>query len=74
MLYNPIGYALLVDALTHDGPGQVDRISKDICGDYLTEGLNLADLQLTENTLVVAVISLLLSGESTTQEPPVKST
>ncbi|EME41723.1 hypothetical protein DOTSEDRAFT_26854 [Dothistroma septosporum NZE10] len=72
ILYNPIGDALLVDALTHDGPGQMNRISEGFCGNYLTEGLNLADLQLTENTLVVAALSLLLGGESTTQESPVR--
>lgn len=27
VLYNPVAYALIKDALTHDGPGNFDRVS-----------------------------------------------
>lgn len=73
ILYNPIGYALLVDALSHNGPGQVSRIDlSSICGEYLTPGLDLSDLLLTENTILVAVVAILLYPNSITQEPAIK--
>lgn len=74
-LYNPIGYALFVDALKHDGPGRVDRIQgqlKTMCGDYLTPGLDLADFLLTENTILAAVVTLLLNPHKSTVEPAIK--
>ncbi|KAF2161828.1 hypothetical protein M409DRAFT_27884 [Zasmidium cellare ATCC 36951] len=73
-LYNPIGYALLVDALSHDGPGQVSRIDlNSICGQYLTSGLDLSDLLLTENSILTAAVTTLLYPDSTTVEPAIKA-
>lgn len=72
-LYNPIGYALLVDALSHDGPGQVSRIDvNSICGQYISPGLNLSDLLLTENSILTAVVATLLYPDSTIQEPAIR--
>ncbi|CAK4032811.1 Hypothetical predicted protein [Lecanosticta acicola] len=75
-LYNPIGYALLVDALQHDGPGRVSRVDaklETLCGDYLTPGLDLADFLVTENTLLVAAVTLLLNPHKATVEPAIKA-
>ena len=73
ILYNPIGYALAVDALAHDGPGKVSRLDLGtICPLYLSPGLDLADFLLTENTILVAGIATLLYPDKTTVEPPIK--
>ncbi|KAK4613138.1 Lipase B [Fulvia fulva] len=73
VLYNLITYALLVDALSHEGPGRVERISEDVCEDYLTAGLNLASLKLTENAIVLSAVTLLLEGgPPVTGEPTVR--
>lgn len=49
MLVNPVAYALFVDALTHDGPGQLSRIDlDDVCGQLVPPGLDLEDLLGTE--------------------------
>jgi hypothetical protein len=52
MLYNPIAYALAVDALTNPGPGQVSRLDlASICPNYVSPGLNVTDVVVTEGTV-----------------------
>ena len=72
-LYNPIAYALVVDALANKGPGQLSRINKNaICGNYLTEGLDLADFLLTENSILIAGAAILAHvPTSSNQEPAI---
>jgi hypothetical protein len=73
-LVNPLGYALLVDALTHDGPGELSRIDvKRYCGMLLSPGLGLGDLLATQNNLLIAGTQLLLSNGKVLVEPPIKS-
>ena len=74
VLYNPIAWALFVDAIQHAGPGQVSRINKNaICSLYLTQGLDLADFLLTENTILVAGLSFIADPNKLLAEPPIKS-
>lgn len=54
VLYNPLTWALVVDALTHDGPGSFERVGKGPCQDIATPGLSLEDILATE----VCVVSL----------------
>jgi len=73
-LYNPIGFALVKDALTHSGPGQVSRIDTTaLCGQYLATGLDLGDLLLTENSILVAGVALVLHQPKVTEEPAIMS-
>ncbi|KAJ5179692.1 hypothetical protein N7492_002902 [Penicillium capsulatum] len=76
MLVNPIAYALFVDALTHDGPGQLSRIDLDsVCSQLLPPGLGLDDLLGTEAVATVLgtldILSYGYLGDNT--EPPLKS-
>ncbi|KAJ5714973.1 uncharacterized protein N7483_012154 [Penicillium malachiteum] len=49
MLVNPVAYALFVDALTHDGPGNLSRIDlKTVCDQVVPPGLGKEDLFGTE--------------------------
>lgn len=48
VLYNPLTYALVVDALTHDGPGSFERVGKAPCQDITAPGLSLDDVLATE--------------------------
>lgn len=49
MLYNPLSFALAVDALTHPGPGSLSRINlASICSQSVTAGLTAQDVVLTE--------------------------
>ncbi|KAJ5718131.1 hypothetical protein N7488_003777 [Penicillium malachiteum] len=49
MLVNPVAYALFVDALTHDGPGQLSRVDLEtVCDQVVPPGLGEEDLFGTE--------------------------
>lgn len=60
VLYNPIAYALAVDALTNPGPGQVSRLDlSSICVNYVSPGLNVGDVVATEGKLAGKVAARL---------------
>ncbi|OJD35633.1 lipase b precursor [Diplodia corticola] len=70
MLANPLTYALVVDALTHDGPGSVDRLDLDsVCATALAPGLGLDDLLGTEGVLVLSAVNLLTYPDRGLVEP-----
>lgn len=72
-LYNPLGFALAVDALKHDGPGRPSRLNlAAVCAPYLTPGLTLADFLLTENAILVAGATLVTYPDKRLNEPPIK--
>jgi len=49
VLYNPLSFALAVDALTHSGPGLLSRINlASVCAQVAAPGLTAQDLILTE--------------------------
>ncbi|KAF2083529.1 alpha/beta-hydrolase [Saccharata proteae CBS 121410] len=60
MLFNPITYALIVDALTHDGPGKTSRIDlSSVCQEIAAPGLSLTDVLATESLIAIAGALLL---------------
>ncbi|KAK5166319.1 uncharacterized protein LTR77_008580 [Saxophila tyrrhenica] len=72
-LYNPLGFALLVDALSHKGPGRPSRLNlKQVCWNYLTPGLDLTDFLLTENSILIAGAAILATPNKVLDEPPIK--
>jgi hypothetical protein len=74
MLVNPLAWALAVDALTHDGPGDLSRIDLDtVCGQFLPPGLTLEDFLGTEATLVLAAVNIIEYGYIGEDEPPIKA-
>ncbi|KAJ7446716.1 putative lipase [Mycena latifolia] len=49
MLYHPLTLAMLEDAMTHDGPGDLSRVDIDhLCGLAVAEGMSLSALVDTE--------------------------
>lgn len=73
VLYNPLAFALLKDALANKGPGQPSRLDiGSVCNDFLTPGLVLADLLLTENALLIAGTSLLVYPDKVSEEPAIR--
>ncbi|KAK4547442.1 hypothetical protein LTR36_001098 [Oleoguttula mirabilis] len=73
-LYNALGYALAVDALSHSGPGLASRLNLGtVCAQAITPGLNLTDFLLTENAIVIAGFSLLVYPNKVTVEPAIRS-
>ncbi|QKX62439.1 uncharacterized protein TRUGW13939_09600 [Talaromyces rugulosus] len=74
MLYNPLSWALAIDAIAHDGPGDPSRLDLDkVCSNFLAEGLDLEDLLGTEGLLLLAVANIIGYGSWTATEPPIKA-
>jgi hypothetical protein len=74
-LYNPLGFALTKDALSHKGPGKAQRLDlTTVCSTYLTPGLDLADFLLTENSILIAGLTILTYPNKVFVEPPIKGT
>lgn len=72
-LYNPLGFALLKDALSHVGPGRASRLNLgEVCKDYLSSDLTLHDFKLTESAIVIAAAATDLYPHKVTSEPPIK--
>ena len=74
VLFNPLTYALVVDALTHPGTtGQVSRIDrKSVCADYAAPGLDLDDVLATAGLIAVAGPGLLTYPHRMITELPLK--
>lgn len=73
-LYNALGFALATDALSHSGPGEVSRLNlASVCSNYITPGLNLNDFLLTENTIPIAAVAIVVYPNKVTVEPAIKS-
>jgi hypothetical protein len=77
MLYNPLAFALAMDAVTNGGPGQVSCIDlQTVCGQALAPGLTAADKSATDATITEAAGNILTfagSGKTVTTEPAIKS-
>lgn len=72
VLYNALAWALAVDALTHDGPGDPSRIDIDtVCGQTLAPQLQLDDMLGTEGILLVALVEILTYEPKVGQEPSI---
>lgn len=74
MLANPITYALALDALSHAGPGKTSRLDlTTLCNEYIASGLDLADFLLTENTIPIALLAIILYPSKVTTDPAIMS-
>lgn len=73
-LYHPLAYALVVDALTHDGPGLVGRLDlESVCAVDSAPGLTVGDNLQTANLIPLALVLDLLYQPKMLQEPPLKA-
>lgn len=72
VLYSPLMYALTIDALTHDGPGRIERLDlATVCSQFVAPGLSLADVLATEGLIPLALLNILLYPGKVQNEPPV---
>ncbi|KAK7974075.1 hypothetical protein PG989_015923 [Apiospora arundinis] len=71
ILMHALTHALVVDALTHTGPGEASRIDlQAVCSHIAAPGLDLADVVATEALMVTgAALFLLGYPEKVTEEP-----
>ena len=73
-LANPVTWALIEDAMTHDGPGDVSRVpdlKSNVCNQLLAPALDLEDALGTEGLMVIAVANIVAYDEKSTTEPPI---
>ncbi|KKY18157.1 putative lipase b precursor [Phaeomoniella chlamydospora] len=74
MLYNPLSYALAVDAIMHDGPGETNRLDlTTLCEEFVPQGLGLDDVLGTEGVLITALINTLIYEPKSLHEPSLMS-
>lgn len=74
VLFNPLTYALIVDALQHEGPGSLDRIDvKSVCDSYAAPGLDLDDVLATSGLIPVAAVLLLTYPQKMLTETPLRA-
>jgi hypothetical protein len=73
-LFNPLTYALIVDALQNDGPGNLGRIDvKSVCSSYAAPGLDLDDVLATSGLIPVAGVLLLAYPQKSLMEPKLRA-
>jgi hypothetical protein len=74
VLFHPLTYALIVDALTHDGPGSLSRINvQSVCSKYAALGLDLDDVLATAGLIPIAGALLLAYPQKMLNEPALRS-
>lgn len=74
VLFSPLAFALIEDALTHPGPGDISRLDlHTVCSTYEAPGLVLEDVLATESVFVVQGYNLLAYEPKVSQEPALKA-
>lgn len=72
-LYNPLGFALLKDALANNGTGEPSRLDLgSVCNDYITPDLVLSDFLITENAILIAALAILDYPNKVSEEPAIR--
>jgi hypothetical protein len=74
VLFHPLTYALIVDALKNEGPGSLSRINvNSVCNSYAAPGLDLDDVIATSGLIPIAGVLLLAYPDKRLAEPGLKS-
>lgn len=73
-LYNPVTFAVVMDAIKNSGPANVARSNASAqCGKFYADGLTLSDVFATEALIPLAGFNIETYPNKTTTEPPIKS-
>jgi len=71
--YDPVAYALVIDALTHPGPADPARIDRSVCAQLSMPYVRAADIPTYTVHIYNAIfLDRLKSEPQTTSEPPLK--
>jgi len=70
--YDPVGYALALDALTHAGPGQAARINIAVCAQALQPGVDPATFAGDDATYDRQIAETFATYPPADSEPPLK--
>ena len=70
--YDPVAYAVALDALDHDGPADIARVPASVCTELLMPGVN-PTTYLTDYAATIADLGVNLATASTAAaEPPLR--
>ena len=67
---DPVGYALVLDALNHGGPADPSRISRAVCGEIVMPGLDPASVTVNFARLAAVVATQVALYPHVAAEPP----
>jgi triacylglycerol esterase/lipase EstA (alpha/beta hydrolase family) len=70
--YDAVGYALAIDALTHDGPADPARIDRAVCAEEFQPGVDPVTFPATWVKLGATVMSRQATAEREEEEPPLR--
>ncbi|MCW2778442.1 MAG: Lipase [Frankiales bacterium] len=68
--YDPVGYALTLDALDHPGPADPSRVPASVCTQLLAPGVDPATFAADEAALLASLASGVAGAPLSTTEPP----
>jgi pimeloyl-ACP methyl ester carboxylesterase len=68
--YDPVAWALAVDAITHGGPADPARIPASVCTQLLMPGVNPATFATDEASFAAAVAGAIAAAPQIPAEPP----
>jgi hypothetical protein len=71
--YDPVAYAIAMDALTHDGPAVPARVSHAVCRDAFMPGVDPAQFPGAYADALSTIGGALLTHPRVAAEPPLKS-
>jgi triacylglycerol esterase/lipase EstA (alpha/beta hydrolase family) len=70
--YDPVGYALALDALTHAGPAQATRINTTVCAEALQPGVDPSTFASDDATYDAQIAETFATYPPVKSEPPLK--
>ncbi|MBX6353923.1 MAG: lipase [Thermoflavifilum sp.] len=70
--YDPVGYALAFDALTHPGPADPSRIPRSVCTQAVQPGVNPVTFAIDYARYVAHCLFVLATSPHVASEPPLK--
>jgi hypothetical protein len=71
--YDPVGWALALDALTHDGPADPARIDPAVCSEPFMPGVNPATFPADWARYTATIGEAAAQSEYVTEEPPLRT-
>ena len=70
--YDPVAYAIAMDALTHDGPAVPARVSRAVCAEQFMPGVDPTQFPGAYADAINTIASELLAYPKVAAEPPLK--
>jgi hypothetical protein len=70
--YDPVAYALAVDAFTHSGPADPTRISGSVCTQPFQPGVDPLTFPADYASFAAAIATSVAQSPETAKEPPLR--